>query len=55
VNADLGRLAPGRHTLTVWRYLNYRLPQRDPQTGETVWEHRTMALAKGELPVTVQP
>jgi hypothetical protein len=51
----LASLTVGRHQLTVWRQLHYRLPAKDRQTGETVWEPRMLALAKGDLPVIVQP
>jgi hypothetical protein len=52
---DLAQLSAGRHTLTVWRHLYYRMPEGANPTVEGEWTHRTLALAKGELPIVVQP
>jgi hypothetical protein len=51
----LAQLSAGRHTLTVWRHLYYRMPEGDSPTVEGEWHHRVLALAKGELPIVVQP
>lgn len=51
----LAGLPVGKHQLKVWRQLFYRLPVTDRHGGETVWEPRMLALAKGELPIVVQP
>lgn len=54
IKAELSGLAPGKHTLTMWRQLNYEVKTLDKATRKVSWEGAHIALSKGSLQIEVK-